>query len=103
MLVCWFQVNVQSGFLKVYVTSIVTALSHRPIVGDVPVASTVRIEIYNILGMTVYDVTHDYAAGVEQIVWNGTDNGGRKVASGVYYYRIETGNFSQTLKMVLLK
>ena len=42
-------------------------------------------------------------AGVHEIVWDGRDDERRPVASGAYYYRIETDDHSATRKMVLLK
>jgi hypothetical protein len=41
--------------------------------------------------------------GWHAAVWDGTAASGRPVASGVYFYRLETGRFAQTRKMVLLK
>jgi flagellar hook assembly protein FlgD len=43
------------------------------------------------------------AAGRYQVQWNGLDNGGRPASSGVYFYRMLAGSFSETRKMVLLK
>jgi len=69
---------------------------------DLPKASDVRLEVLNVAGQLVYEVNRHYAAGSHQIGWDGT-TGGRNVASGVYYYRIQTGEFTATRKMVLLK
>ena len=41
--------------------------------------------------------------GSYQIQWDGADNYGRRVSSGVYFYRIKAGEFSKTRKMVILK
>ncbi|HHV36435.1 MAG TPA: hypothetical protein GXX77_01180, partial [Candidatus Cloacimonetes bacterium] len=43
------------------------------------------------------------AAGNHSVVWNGKDNNGRDVSSGVYYYKMNAGKYSSTKKMVLMK
>ncbi len=71
---------------------------------DVPHAEQVRIDIYNVLGqrvVTVVDAPHQ--PGRYSITWNGTDESGRGVASGVYLYRITAGTFVESKKMMLLK
>ena len=42
-------------------------------------------------------------AGQQSVTWDGRDDGGTTVASGVYFYRMTAGRFAQTRKMVLLK
>jgi len=70
---------------------------------DLPQTSRVKFEVFNILGKTVYEYSRFYRAGTHEIVWPGKDNNGTRVASGVYYYRIEAGSFGQARKMILLK
>ncbi len=70
---------------------------------DMPEISQVRISIYNRLGQkvrTLLDETR--AAGRFQIKWNGTDDLGRQVSSGIYFYQIETDKYTATKKMILL-
>ena len=72
---------------------------------DLPVACEVRLEVYDATGRLVRvlrDGVVEQAAS-RMTVWDGTDDGGRPVASGVYFYRLEAGEFTETRSMVLLK
>ncbi len=52
-----------------------------------------RLEVFTIDGRHVRTLTDDsYAAGPHSVVWTGTDNSGRQVASGTYLYRLTTGD-----------
>jgi len=42
-------------------------------------------------------------AGSHEVVWAGANNEGRRTASGVYFCRMEAGDFERTLKMVQLR
>ncbi|MFQ6114895.1 MAG: FlgD immunoglobulin-like domain containing protein [bacterium] len=48
-------------------------------------------------------VDEDQPAGFYEVMWDGKDNNGQRVASGVYLYKLETRDFVQTRKMVLLQ
>ncbi|MBT4369749.1 MAG: hypothetical protein HOD18_04265 [Candidatus Marinimicrobia bacterium] len=50
---------------------------------------------------TLLNKEQDY--GYHIVTWNGTDRIGKQVASGVYFARLTTKNFSQTKKMLMLK
>jgi len=64
----------------------------------------VRLVIYNILGQEVKTlVNEEKQAGIYKVFWDGTDDMGEKVASGIYLSRIEIGGFSEVKKMVLVK
>jgi hypothetical protein len=66
--------------------------------------SSVKLVVYNILGQRVKTlVNENLKAGNYQIVWNGLDDSGKKVASGNYLLSLETDAFRATRKMVLLK
>ena len=66
--------------------------------------ANVEISIYNIRGQLVKQlVNEEYAAGLHDIIWNGTDTHGRGVASGVYFYRFITPESSQVNRMILMK
>lgn len=67
-------------------------------------AERVRLRVYDTAGRFVrllLDEARD--AGPATVVWNGRDAAGREVPSGVYFVRLETGNYAETRKLVLLK
>ena len=69
-----------------------------------PEAADVRLDVYAATGQYVVTLADGMMpAGSQQVVWNGTDAAGRPVGSGVYFYRLDAGQFSETKKMLLLK
>ena len=71
---------------------------------QLPNNSQVTLSVYNSLGQLVNTlVNEEKDAGYYQAVWNGNDNHGNQVASGIYFYRLQTGNFINTKKMILLR
>jgi subtilisin family serine protease len=71
---------------------------------DLPRAASVRLRIYDVRGALVRTLLNEERkAGQHSVVWNGRDDGDRTLASGVYFYRIETEEFQATRRMVLLK
>jgi hypothetical protein len=71
---------------------------------SMPVAGQVHLEVLNVLGQHVATlVDGNRPAGVHQTAWEGIDDQGQSVASGVYFYRLRTDSFTQTRRMVLLK
>ncbi|MBN2288923.1 MAG: T9SS type A sorting domain-containing protein [Candidatus Glassbacteria bacterium] len=67
-------------------------------------AVRVRLEVFDIRGRLVQVLVDEAReAGTYHVLWDGTDSGGRHLASGVYLYRIHSGEFVKTRKMVLLK
>jgi hypothetical protein len=66
--------------------------------------SEVRLVIYNFLGEKVKTLVEERQdVGYYSIHWNGTDDSGRPVSSGVYFQYLSTGKFIQTRKMLLLR
>jgi len=64
----------------------------------------VALKIYSVSGHLVRVLVNEVRdAGGHQVRWDGTNNAGQQVASGVYFYRLQTAGFTQTKKMVLLK
>jgi len=64
----------------------------------------VKLVVYNMLGQPVKTlIDKNVAAGFHTAIWNGTDNAGRKLSSGIYYCRLQTDKQTATRKMLLLK
>jgi len=76
---------------------------------SLPINSSVRIVIYNLLGEVVRDlVNSDMNAGVHTVQWNSEDGSGKKVSSGIYFYELKANGmdgaqFNQVRKMILMK
>jgi hypothetical protein len=64
----------------------------------------VKLNVFNIRGQLLRTLVDEIQGpGIFTVEWDGVDNTGRKVASGVYFYRITAGNFVSMRKMVMLK
>jgi len=71
---------------------------------DLPTRSFVQINVYNLLGQKVKTLVNDTKpAGHYTTTWNGNNEAGREVASGIYFYRLEADETTITKKMILLK
>src|SRR5574341_263127 len=69
-----------------------------------PERTEVVLEIYDILGKQIRTLFHGVEeAGVKSVIWDGTDDLGRPVHTGVYLYKIHAGDFTQSHKLLLLK
>ncbi len=69
-------------------------------------AENTELVIYNLKGQKVKDLTDSLTpqpTNPYSVTWNGTDDNGNSVPSGIYYYRLKTGSASLTKKMLLLK
>ncbi len=67
-------------------------------------AGDAELTIYNIKGQKVKNLVNDHVdAGEHSIIWNGKDEKGSDVSSGVYFYRLKTADGVQNRKMLLLK
>ena len=63
-----------------------------------------RLSVYNVKGQLVKElVDGDMASGQHRVIWNGLDSSGRSVSSGVYFYRLEAGDYVSTRKMLMIK
>jgi flagellar hook assembly protein FlgD len=64
----------------------------------------VNLTIYNILGQKVKTLANErQEAGSKTIGWDGKDEKGKDLASGIYFYQLKAGEVTQTKRMVLLK
>jgi len=71
---------------------------------DLPVSGRVQLSIYDLRGNDIRTLVSGVMPfGAHTVIWNGTDNRGRSVPSGVYFYRIQAEGFSATRKMMLVK
>ncbi len=69
-----------------------------------PRRSHVTIEVYNVLGQKVRTVVDRVeSAGTHTIIWDGKSESGQAVASGIYLYRFQAGEYIETKKMLLLQ
>jgi flagellar hook assembly protein FlgD len=71
---------------------------------QVPQSELVNLEVYNALGQKVRTLVNEVQeTGHYQIAWNGNNDSGTQLASGIYFYRISAGSFVKVMKMVLLR
>ena len=71
---------------------------------DVKQSTEVKLVIYNMLGQEVRTLVNNRQdAGYKTVVWDGLNNRGSRVASGIYIYRLQAGDFVQARKMILMK
>lgn len=67
--------------------------------------ANIEISIYNIKGQKIKTLANEkMEAGEHQVVWNGTDDNGNSVSSGIYFYKMRSdGRYTSTKKMILMK
>jgi hypothetical protein len=71
---------------------------------NLPVQSDVRLEIYNAIGTQVATLVNErQSAGAYILTWNGKDDDGNQMSSGIYFYRLSAEGFTQTRRMMLMK
>ncbi|MDZ7361799.1 MAG: T9SS type A sorting domain-containing protein [candidate division KSB1 bacterium] len=71
---------------------------------DVPALSRVRINVFDLLGRQIRILVDQYQeAGAYRVLWDGLNERGQKVESGIYFYHMEAGDFVATRKMTLLR
>jgi len=71
---------------------------------DLPEAGKVNLAIYNLMGQKIRTLSSgEMTPGYHAIVWDGTNDLGSQVATGMYFYAIQTSEFQATKKMLFMK
>lgn len=71
---------------------------------DLPFDTKVSLRIYNLLGQAVRTLVHEsQRAGSQVVIWDGKNDFGHSVSSGIYFYRIQASQFVKSRKMMFLK
>ncbi len=71
---------------------------------DLPEDVNVRVDIFDVAGRKIRALVNEpKIAGSYGVIWNGNDDNGRPVASGLYVYRIQAGDFAQSKKLLFMK
>ncbi len=71
---------------------------------DMKAKGLVTVKIYDVAGRLVRTLVNEVKdAGAYSAVWDGRNNGGSSVASGIYFYKMETAGFGATKKLVMLR
>jgi hypothetical protein len=79
-----------------------TTIIRYTIPGDEEVS--LRLKIYDSRGTIVKTLVNGTSnPGIYSATWNATDDAGRRISSGIYFYRLEAGSFTQTRKMLFLR
>ncbi|HQU73173.1 MAG TPA: FG-GAP-like repeat-containing protein [Calditrichia bacterium] len=70
-----------------------------------PISKEISLKVYNALGQEVRSLinSQSFSAGTHTMQWDGRDNSGQQVASGIYIYKLTFGNFSKSRKMTLVR
>jgi hypothetical protein len=70
---------------------------------SLPTAVSYSLNIYNVAGQLVRSYEGMGNVGLNVITWDGKDNAGNNISSGVYFYKLTAGSFTATNKMVMMK
>jgi hypothetical protein len=68
-------------------------------------AESAELEIYNLKGQIIktFVTFQNGGLGTRSAIWDGTDDSGKPVGSGIYFYKLKAGNFTSVRKMLLMK
>ncbi|MGB2697593.1 MAG: S8 family serine peptidase [Candidatus Zixiibacteriota bacterium] len=71
---------------------------------SLPQETHVNLVVYNVMGQKVKTLVNDHmSAGTHSITWDGTNENGNVVSSGIYFYKVVAGDIMTTKKMILMK
>lgn len=71
---------------------------------ELPASHKVTLKIYNTLGQEVRTlVDREQTAGLYSVQWDGKNNFGQPVSSGIYIYRLQAGSYTKSMKLMLIK
>ena len=94
--------NDQNG--NIYLTNYPNPFNPETTISFNLTAENAELVIYNLKGQKVKTLVSDQlSAGKHSVVWDGRDSNGKRVGSGIYFYKLKAGDFQKVKKMVLLK
>jgi hypothetical protein len=71
---------------------------------ELAAANLVKLHVYSAAGRRVLSLLDEQLpSGSHEITWSGRDDAGHPVASGVYFYQLEVGDYSETRRMLIVK
>jgi hypothetical protein len=71
---------------------------------ELPEASKVKLVIYDALGRELRTLTdEEHPAGYIELVWDGRNDGGTAISSGIYFFRLSAAKWNSVKKMILLR
>jgi ligand-binding sensor domain-containing protein len=71
---------------------------------DLPFEGRIQLSIYDLMGKEVINLIHEkQAAGLHQVVWNGNDNNGKEVSSGIYLAVLKSTSVKKSIKLILVR
>ena len=71
---------------------------------SLPKSGHARVDVYDVLGKHVTTlIDENMGSGNFRVTWDGSDKNGARVSSGMYIYRMVSGSFSMTKKMLMVK
>jgi hypothetical protein len=69
-----------------------------------PQSGQISLVLYNLLGQKVRTLVYGFmSAGYHEVIWDGRDDNGQSVQTGIYFYRLQTGTIALVKKMLLIK